>query len=432
MGKNVCARGALLLLTGVACVLSSVSAWAAEQTLSLPEVIEYALHYNGDLQSFREEKGIVDAGKVKAGLLPNPTLDLEARSGALTGSSSESTLSVGISQEVLLAGKQSKRLAVAERERDLYRYQLAERERLVREEVKSLFYDVVLAEQRLALADRSIALNRKLLEISKVRLAAGDIPELEMNLVKVELARSEASRVDGAKVLNQSQERLATVIGLPVGTQYRVSGTLHSTTTPLRALSELKQQALAQRPDMKALEAERGGAEAAVRLARAEGVPNLTAGVVLWRDTRSLNINGLEGTDKAWTVGMRLSMPLPVFDRNQAGVQEARALQSSAEIRWSTAIRNLEREVEMAYASCLSSDKILSLYKADIIPQLEENLSLTEEAWRLGEVGILAVIQEQKKFFDVSDNYLMAHYNRQIALVKLDSAVATEVNGEIQ
>jgi cobalt-zinc-cadmium efflux system outer membrane protein len=142
-----------------------------------------------------------------------------------------------------------------------------------------------------------------------------------------------------------------------------------------------------------------------------------------------MNIGGLEGTDKAYTVGMKLSMPIPVFDHNQAAVQEARARQNSAESRLSTAIRNVEREVETAYASCLSSEKILSLYKADIIPQLEENLSLTEEAWRLGEVGILGVIQEQKKFFEVSDNYLMALYNRQIALVKLDSAVATELNG---
>jgi cobalt-zinc-cadmium efflux system outer membrane protein len=429
MGKKVHARVALLLVTGMVCMLSSVPARAAEQTLSLPGAIEYSLQHNGDLRSFREEKGIFDAGKLKAGLLPNPTLDLEAGTGALTGSSAESTLSVGISQEFLLGGKRSKRLAVAERELDLYRHQLADRERLIREEVSTVFYDVVLAEQRLALADRSIALNRKLLEVSKARLAAGDIPELEMNLVKVELARSEASRIDVARALNQSQEKLAASTGLPVGERYKVSGTFQSSTTPSKALADLKLLALARRPDMKALEAERGRAGAGVRLARAEGVPNLTVGLALWRDTRSMNIGGLEGTDKAYTVGMKLSMPIPVFDHNQAAVQEARARQNSAESRLSTAIRNVEREVETAYASCLSSEKILSLYKADIIPQLEENLSLTEEAWRLGEVGILGVIQEQKKFFEVSDNYLMALYNRQIALVKLDSAVATELNG---
>ncbi len=432
MGKNICAQGVLLLVAGLVCMLWSVPVWAAEPALTLSGLIEYSLQHNGDLRSFREEKGIFDAGKVKAGLLPNPALEFEAGTGALTGSSAESTLSVGISQELLLAGKRSKRLAVAERELDMYRYKLAERERLVCEEVSTLFYDVMLAEQRLALADRSIALNRDLLEVSKARLAAGDIPELEMNLVKVELARSEASIIDVATTLNQSQQKLATSTGLPVGELNAISGTFYSATPRSKALADLKQLALAQRPDIKVLEAERGRGQAALRLARAESVPNLTVGLALWRDTRSMNISGLEGTDKTYTIGMKLSMPIPVFDHNQAGIQEAQARQSSAESRLLTAIRNAEREVETAYASSLSSEKILSLYKRDIIPQLEENLSLTEEAWRLGEVGILAVIQEQKKFFEVSENYLMALYNYQIALVKLDSAVATELNGEKQ
>ena len=39
-------------------VLSSVPIWAAEQTMSRPMVIEYSLQHNGDLQSFRQEKGV--------------------------------------------------------------------------------------------------------------------------------------------------------------------------------------------------------------------------------------------------------------------------------------------------------------------------------------------------------------------------------------
>ncbi|MEI6758467.1 MAG: TolC family protein [Chlorobium sp.] len=432
MGNNILARKALLLVTGSIWILSSLPALADEQILSLPKVVEYSLQHNSDLKSFREEKGIFDAGRLKAGLLPNPTLDLEAGTGALTGSDAESTLSIGISQEFLLAGKRSKRLAVAERDLDLYKYQLADKERLIIEEVKTLFCDVILAEQRLTLADRSIALNRQLWDISKERLAAGDIAELELNLVKIELARSEVSRIDVAKALRQNQEKLSAIAGLPAGTQYPTTGTLQSTSTLTRALAELKQLALAQRPDMKALKTERERGEAGVRLARAESVPNLTVGLSAWRDTRSMKIGGLEGTDKAYTIMMKLSMPIPLFDRNQAGVQEARARLSSAESRLSSISRNIEREVETAYASYLSSEKILSLYKTDIIPQLEENLNLTREAWRLGELGILTVIQEQKKFFEVSDNYLMALYNRQTALVKLDSAVGTELNGGVE
>jgi cobalt-zinc-cadmium efflux system outer membrane protein len=125
-------------------------------------------------------------------------------------------------------------------------------------------------------------------------------------------------------------------------------------------------------------------------------------------------------------------MPIPLFDKNQAGVQEARARRNSTESRLSAAGRNIEREVETAYANLLNAEKVLSLYKSNIIPQLEENLKLTQEAYRLGEVGILAVIQEQKKFFEVSDGYLTALHDRQTALVKLESAVASDLSGGVQ
>ena len=131
--------------------LSSAPVLAETQQLTLPQVIEVSLQNNGDLKSFREEKGIRDAGKIRAGLLPNPTLELEAGTGALTGSSAENSLSIGVSQEFLLAGKREKRLTIAERELEMYRWQLADRERVLREEVKTAFYDAILAEQRIEL-----------------------------------------------------------------------------------------------------------------------------------------------------------------------------------------------------------------------------------------------------------------------------------------
>ena len=199
-----------------------------------------------------------------------------------------------------------------------------------------------------------------------------------------------------------------------------------------KSLLDLKQLARGQRPDLKALEAEKRRGDADIILAQAEGVPNLTAGLFYSHERRTDATGTGEENVRDNLLGIRLSLPLPLFDHNQAGVQEARAKRSSTESRLLAAARNVEREVETAYASYLNSEKVLSLYKTNIIPQLEENLKLTQEAYRLGEVGILAVIQEQKKFFEVSDGYLTALHDRQTALVKLESAVATDLSGGVQ
>jgi cobalt-zinc-cadmium efflux system outer membrane protein len=430
--KTVSKKGALLLLPGILWLLSAAPVLAEPQKLALPQVIEIAMENNGNLKSFREEKGLRDAGKVRAGLLPNPTLDFDAGAGALTGSSNENSLLLGVSQEFFLGGKREQRLASAELELEMYRWQLADKERTLREEVNRAFYDVILSKERITLADRAIALNRQLLDVAQERLAAGDIPELEMNLVKVELATSEAARIDVEKALDQNQARLAALMGLPPGESPPIVGVLATEIHAPRNPTELKQLARGNRPDLKALAAEKTRGESDITLARSEAIPNLTAGLALRRDTTTMEIGGVEGKETAYSIGLRLSMPIPLFDKNQAGVQEATAKRNSTESRLTAAARDAEREIETAYASLLHAGKILSLYRSNIIPQLEENLQLTQEAYRLGEVGILAVIQEQKKFFEVSDGYLTSLHDRQSAFVKLEAAVSTDISGGVQ
>jgi cobalt-zinc-cadmium efflux system outer membrane protein len=405
---------------------------AEVQTLSLPQAIEYSLQNNGDLKSFREEKGIRDAGKVKAGLLPNPILEFEGGTGALTGSSAENNLSFGVSQEFLLAGKREKRLAAAERELEMYRWQLADRERVLRCDVKSAFYDLILAKKRLALSESFISLNRQLFAVTKERLTAGDIPELELNLVKVELARSMGKNIEIENSMKQNQAKLWSVMGLPLAEHPAITGNLEAEVSLTKSLADLKRLAHGSRPDLKALEAERSRGESEITLAQAEGIPNLTAGLAVKYDATSMEVGGMEGKDRAYTIGLKLSMPIPLFDRNQAAVREARAKRNSAESRLSAATATVEREVETTYAGFVNTDNILAMYRTDILPQLEENLKLTQEAYRLGEVGILTVIEEQKKFFEVNDGYLAALHDRQAALLNLETAVATDLTGGVQ
>lgn len=430
MGITVCGT-VRLFLPAIVCLLSS-AAFAETKQLSLAQALEISSQNNGELKSLREERGIHDAGRLRAGLLPNPSLELEGSTGALTGSSAENSVSVGVSQEILLAGKRDKRINAAERQLEAYGWQLADRERVLREEVKGAFYDAILAEQRLKLADRLIELNGQLLEVSRERLAAGDIPELELNLVRLELTRSEGARIELERGLLQNRARLLSLMGVPPGSLAVPSGDLAMHAVPTGALADLKRLALGQRPDLKALAAEKGRGDADVVLAQADAVPNLTAGVSLSRETTAMEVGGIEGKDTAYTVGVKLSLPIAVFDRNQAVVQEARARRSSAETRQAAAAAVAEREVETAWASLQNAEQVLSLYRSNIMPQLEENLTLTQEAYRLGEVGIQAVIREQKNFFEVGDGFLVALHARQTALLRLESAVATDFNGGAQ
>jgi cobalt-zinc-cadmium efflux system outer membrane protein len=428
--RIVSVTGAVFLFLVIWSLSGETTALAEEKYFTLQQAVEFAQQNNGDLKALREEKGIREAGKIKAGLYPNPVLEMDGTTGELTGSKFENTLSVGVSQEFLTAGKRGKRLQVAGKEIESFNLQVDNSGRLLMEEVKTIFYDFLLAGKKVELAERSIALNSQLLDITKQRFDAGDVPELEVNLARVEAARSEGRKVEAERELYPAKARLLSLMGLPADEGASFSGSLEGKPFA-KTLGELKGLALAKRPDLKSLEAEKAKWDAEVALARAERIPNVTVGVGYQRENSAVEVAGEEIKSRDNLIGMKLSIPIPLFDRNQAGVREAKARKGSAENRYAFTRLTVEREVESAFARLTTSQKSLLIYTRNIIPQLEENLKLVQEAYRLGEVGILTVIEEQKKFFEVNDGYLTALYSRQTALVKLEAAVGADLNMEI-
>ena len=71
---------------------------------------------------------------------------------------------------------------------------------------------------------------------------------------------------------------------------------------------------------------------------------------------------------------------------------------------------------------------VLRLYAKDILPRLKENLALVQEAYGLGEIDILAVIEEKKKYVAVHGSYLAAVHARQTARARLEAAVGAPLD----
>ena len=424
MKRAVPMPGALLLLLAAICV-SGGNAVAGTRTFTPPQAVEYALANNGELKALRAEKEVARAGLERAVLFPNPTLELSGDTGALTGSSDESVVSIGLSQEFLTGGKRAKRRSVAERETEAVHHKVTDRERLLALEVKSAYFELTLAQKRRELAQRAIDLNGKLLEITRERLSAGDIPELEVNLARVEVARSEGRKIEVERELNPLLARLRILLGIPVGEEVNFDGDPER--RPLGIThSELTRLALEHRPDLKSLEAARARGDAEVELADAERLPNVTLGLGYTREWSVDDTGTAEEKTRDNLLGVKISIPLPVFDRNQAGIREARARKQSAENRLEFARTSVSREIEGDYARLATAEKALDLYATGILPQLEENLKLVQEAYQLGEVGILAVIEEQKKYIEVNDGYLAALADRQTALARLEASAGVD------
>jgi cobalt-zinc-cadmium efflux system outer membrane protein len=421
IGSAYSALLAFLLAINVA------TASAGEKAVGLPEVLSRALENNGEIQALRAERGLREAGKIRAGLLPNPSLEFEGAGDFFFANEGERKFSAAWSQEILTAGKRTKRLNVAGRDLEAYGYRIADAERLLAEEVKIAFYDLLLAEHRLKLAERFVEINEQLLLVARERFEAGDIPELEVNLARVEMARSQGRKAQAERGIEPSRLKLFSLMGLPPGPRIAIRGPLEKKEFSTR-VENLKAMALSRRPDLLALAVEKEKADAEIRLAEAEGIPNVTASLSLEREESSLDVGDVTAKDRDHLVVLKLSIPLPLYDRNQGGKKEASTRRASADSRYRSARRNIEREVDAAFSRLMSTGNSLSIYEREIFPQLEENLQLTREAYRLGEVGILSVIEEQKKFLEVNEGYLSALHEWNTEMARL----AARAGGEIE
>lgn len=415
-----------LLLSALACL----PVLAESVPRSINEIVALALKQSADLVALEKEALAKQSLSIQVGTISNPTLEFQGVTGSLTGGPEERSASIGINQELPLNNKLRLRREVILREAESVLRQRDNIARLLKDEITALGLDYLLASKRHELAAEMLKLNHNLVSVAEERFKAGDIPELELNLAKVELVRGETRLQEIERDQKPLQIKIASLTGLNEA-EINLSDTFN---TPQLSQDPQKmvKQAIASRPDMLSLKRECDKAETEARLAEAEALPNLTAGLFAQWQRGTTEVGGMSAINSDTQLGFRLSMPIPLFDRNQGGRAAARARVDAANSRTLALGRSIAAEVESAVSRVSASERIITLFVQGIIPQLTENLKLTQEAYRVGEVGIISVIDEQKKFFEVNDSYLTALHGRRMAFVKLETAVSTELTGGAQ
>jgi cobalt-zinc-cadmium efflux system outer membrane protein len=421
-------RGVVLALFLLPFTVCSLQAEPVPRSNS--EIVDLALRFSAELSALEKEAAAKKALAVQAGTPSNPTLELEGSTGTMTGSSEARGASIGLNQQISLFGKLRLRRRALEREAESLVRKRDNAVRLLRDEVATLLMDYLLSDQRFNLAEDMVKLNRELAAIAGERFKAGDIPELELNLAKVELARAESRLLEVERTRIPLRISIASLTGLNEA-EIVLSDRLSTAVTSPKQ-QDLVKQAFLLRPDYLALGLEREKAETEYRLAKVEAIPNPTVGIFAQWQRGSVEVGGMSAINRDKLLGVRVSVPIPVFDRNSGGRAAAHALLDAADSRRLALERAIKAEVESAILRLSSSERIVTLFEQGIVPQLTENMKLTQEAYRLGESGMLSVVDQQKKFFEVSDSYLSALHARRVAFIKLETATAMNLNGGVQ
>jgi outer membrane protein, heavy metal efflux system len=379
--------------------------------LVLRQALALALEKNPGLRGFAWEVRAAEARTLQASLRPNPELGIEAEniagSGDFNGTDAAET-TVSLSQLIELNGKRSKRTRVASLGRDLagWDYEAVRIEVLT--EVAQRYVQVLASQRRVELALDAEALSQQFFDTVNKRVEAGAAAAVERTRASVVVSTSRIELQRAQRRLWAARISLASTWGNPSPRFEAVAGELEkiSAIPTVESLAEL----ISQNPDIARWAVEITRRRAQVELAKAQGTPDVTVGV----GGRRIS----ETSDNVLVVAV--SLPLPIFDRNQGGILEARfntakALeqQRAAEVRVGTALGSAYQELAAAYEEAV-------MLKEDVLPAAQASFDATNQAYAQGKLGYLDVLDAQRSLIEMRFEYLeaLSAYHAAVAQVE--------------
>ena len=286
--------------------------------VTVDELVTRSLADNPDLRAAHAEVDAAIGRLRQAGLRPNPMLEL----GGQKALSSDNNLTVGVSLPLDLNGRKEGRIGVAERELELKRAQVRDRERRLAADVRMKAGELLAARRGLDVADELLRLNRDALRLVRDRVRQGATPALDETLALVEVNRLDANRQMQASRVEVVSLQLKALAGMAPDAPLALRGDLASSADP-PAVEDAIRLALATRPDLDAARVDVSASHARVRKEQAEGRWDASVNVGYQRQDMGFGLLGLtpSGTtrpiqDVFHFFGAGVSVMLPVRNRN--------------------------------------------------------------------------------------------------------------------
>ncbi len=415
--------------------------------LRLSDAMEAAVLGNPGLEVYPWDVRIADARIIQAGLRPNPELSLEVENIALGGSSvsggtsrslglaadgsptfglereresesrsvfGQAEITLRLSQIIELGGKRSARIEAAQRGKDAaaWDYEVA-RYRVIGEVVVA-FNDVLAAQEGVRQFGELVELGERLTSTVEELVEAGESSPLEGRRARtaVESLRIEQRRRE--QVVHQAKIRLAAMWGSNEPAFEAVEGDVTSMPElpAIEALLEKKQD----HPILRQWEYELARRKAVLQLEERRAIPDLEltfgyrAEGLGGESSRSfgLGAEGLSlsrvsrGSNDDWehSLSIEISIPLPIFNRNQGARKEAEyQVQKTAYERRATE-RSLDARVTAFHAAASGAREAAESLRVSVIPEMQETFDLTQVGYRSGKFDFVTVLDAERQLVD--------------------------------
>jgi outer membrane protein, heavy metal efflux system len=391
--------------------------------ITLDEALQMALAHNHALLATRTTIQQSQAQEITAGIRPNPVLSGDAQFLPVFNPSQFNTpasqlplpqeYDAGLSYTWELGGKRRARLIAARDQTAITQSTVADNERTLALQVAQEFIDVQLAESTLDLAQEDLKTYQKTVDISETRYKAGDISQGDFLKIKLQLLQFQADVSQAQLAKAQALSDLRQLLGYEsVSADYDVSGDFDY--QPLKAdLEDLQAKALQSRPDLRAARQGIVEAQSQFRLAKANGVRNLTTQI------------GYSEAGGEHTLDVLANIELPIFDRNQGEVARTRYAITQAQEQRAAANGQVLTDVRDAYEGVRSNDQIVTIYRSGYLDEAKLSRDISEYAYKRGAASLLDFLDAERSYRATELAYRQSLASYLLALEQLREAVGT-------
>ncbi|GJL74158.1 MAG TPA: TolC family protein [Nitrosomonas nitrosa] len=389
-----------------------------EKTLTLRNALKLALQHNPELASFAKEALALQGLTIQAGLLPNPVIqfDSEDISSRSNGPAARFE-SIRISQLFETGGKRPARKRAA-----LFGQESAEQDYMARQldliaTVANVFLDVLAGQERIRLALAGQELAQKVVDAAAKRVKAGKAPPIEETRASIALATADIEVKQAQRSLASFRKQLALLWGNPKPFYESVLGDLETfiTIPDFQSLEiRIQQNPLALR-SLKNLEQR----QALLTLEKARRIPDVTV-------TAGMRRYGHDIPNDT-TALVSLSIPLPLFDRNQGNLMAAQQRMNRAIDEQAAIDLQLRALLTQAYESLVAADTEISMLRDEILPGARETFRMASRGYALGRFGFLELLDAQRTLFQNQTLYLQALTNYQRLINEIERLIAEPI-----
>ncbi len=413
---TLCRLAGLLFLTGLNPI--AVRAQTADTLrLSLSQLEQQVLERNFQLLAQRYQVNVAEAAITTAGLRPNPNLFFQqtfynpnthqffpygknSEADLAAGQYNKGAFAVQLQQVILLAGKRSKLVALAESNRALAQLAFRDILRTIRFQLYSTYANLYYDLQALTLFRAEEGRQERLIESSRIALRTGGIAPYELLRLEAALRDLRANIANYQGQIADEQGTLRVLLR-QTGTAFILPTTVPTTTPALPVLATAIDSALTNRPDNAVAQEQINYAQRSLSLEKARRTPDLTLGAYYERYSNAFtNYTALQA-----------QMDLPVRNRNQGNIRAAELNLKSAQAGTENQQAIVQSDVLSAFSKLQNYYDQQATLPADYEARLQNISAEATQTYNARIIGLLDYLDKIRTYQSAQLNLINLRNN---------------------